>query len=46
MSSGQWFVGVLILLNLGASVAYLLEADWRRGVFWAAAAVLNAVVTF
>ncbi len=35
----------IILLNLGAAVVYGLAGDWRRAVYWAAAAVLTTAVT-
>lgn len=37
---------VLILIDLGAAVVYALAFDWRRAVYWIAAAVLTACVTF
>ena len=46
MTRAQFFPAALIVLNLGAVVAYGLEGDWRRAIYWGAAAVLTAVVTF
>jgi hypothetical protein len=40
------FPMLLILLDLGASAVYALSADWRRSVYWLAAAILTATVTF
>lgn len=40
------FPCVLIALDLGAAVVYGISGDWRKVVYWAAAAVLNAAVTF
>jgi hypothetical protein len=37
---------VLIALDLGAAVVYGISGDWRKVVYWLAAAVLNAAVTF
>jgi hypothetical protein len=38
--------GVLFLLDAAAAVAYALDADAGRAIYWLAAAVLTAVVTF
>jgi hypothetical protein len=40
------FPVALIALNLCASVSYALSFDLRRAVYWLAAAVLTATVTF
>jgi len=37
---------LLIALDLGASVVYAAAFDWRRALYWLAAAVLTACVTF
>jgi hypothetical protein len=39
------FVGALILLDFGASASYLFEGDYRRAIYWAAAATLTICVT-
>lgn len=36
---------LLIALDLGASLIYVVYWDWRRAVYWAAAAVLTLTVT-
>jgi hypothetical protein len=36
----------LITLNLCASVTYLIGGDIKRSIYWIAAAVLTACVTF
>lgn len=36
----------MILLDVGAAVVCLWHKDYRRAVYWMAAAVLNATVTF
>ena len=36
----------MIVLSLGSSVGYVLADDWRRAVYWLAAAVITASVTF
>lgn len=40
------FPSVLILLDLGASVVYLVQKDYRHAVYWFSAATLTAAVTF
>lgn len=37
---------VLIALDIGAALVYLKNKDVRMAVYWLAAAVLNAAVTF
>lgn len=37
---------VLIALDLGAAIVYGITGDWRKVVYWVAAAVLNVAVTF
>ena len=36
----------MILLDVGAATVCLWHKDYRRAVYWVAAAVLNAAVTF
>ena len=36
----------MILLDAGAAAVCLWHRDYRRAVYWVAAAVLNVVVTF
>jgi hypothetical protein len=40
------FPTLLILLDIGAAVVWAVEGDWRRFVYWLAAAILTATVTF
>jgi hypothetical protein len=37
---------ILIILDLGASTVYLCHGDWRKTIYWFAAASLTFVVTF
>lgn len=37
---------VMILLDVGAAVVYAVHRDARMAIYWIAAAVLNAAVTF
>lgn len=36
----------LIFLDLGAAIVYATSTDWRRSIYWLAAATLTACVTF
>lgn len=40
------FPVVVMAAQVGAAVVYAVGDDWRKAVFWAAAAAMNAVVTF
>lgn len=40
------FPSVLIVLDLGAAIIYGINGDIKKLIYWIAAAVLNAVVTF
>jgi hypothetical protein len=42
----QIFPTAIILLNIGACLFYAIDGDVRKTIYWAAAAVLNIVVTF
>lgn len=46
MNKAQIFPLALIALDLGAAIVYGAEGDWRKVVYWTAAAVLNVAVTF
>ncbi len=35
----------IIALNIGAGIIYGIAGDWRRAVYWIAAAVLTTAVT-
>jgi hypothetical protein len=37
---------LLIGLDVGAGIVYATQGDWRKTVYWIAAAVLNIAVTF
>lgn len=41
----RWFPIVLIVLDFAASFAYAATLDWRRAIYWLAAAVLTITVT-
>lgn len=40
------FPAILITLNIGAAIVYATTKDLRMVIYWIAAAVLNASVTF
>lgn len=46
MPSYFLFPSTLIALDICAAFMYALESDWRRTIYWIAAAVLTACVTF
>jgi len=40
------FPCILILCDVGAAIVAASHKDWRKAVYWLAAAVLTASVTF
>jgi len=46
IGSPNFFPAVLMLLDICAAVVYMREKDMRKVIYWLAAAVLNAAVTF
>lgn len=46
MKTTQIFPTILIVLNLCSSVVCGCCGDWKKLVYWVAAAVLNITVTF
>lgn len=46
MRSEYIFPLLLILLDVGAAIIYALQKDYKKSVYWIAAAVLNITVTF
>ena len=46
MKSQYMFPLLLIILDIGAAAMYGFSGDWRKVVYWIAAAVLNVTVTF
>ena len=36
----------LIVLDLAAAIVYAVQRDYKKAVYWVAAAVLNVTVTF
>lgn len=46
MTRAQLFPSLLIALDVAAAVVYALEPDWRRAIYWLAAAILTVTVTW
>lgn len=46
INTAQMLPIAMILLDAGAAAVCLWHRDYRRAVYWIAAAVLNATVTF
>ena len=46
MNKAQIFPTILILLDVGAGIVYGASGDWRKLIYWLAAATLTATVTF
>lgn len=46
MKTQYIFPITLILLDVGAAVAYAVNKDFKMFVYWIAAAILNCCVTF
>ena len=46
MSKHQILPLILIVIDVGAAIGYIPTGDYRRVVYWIAAAILTTVVTF
>lgn len=46
INTAQMLPIAMVLLDTGAAAVCLWHRDYRRTVYWIAAAVLNATVTF
>jgi hypothetical protein len=46
MSYGQSFVAILVALEIGATIWYISDGDWRRAIYWTAATAISVVVTW
>lgn len=46
MSKVYIFPMVLICLDVGASLVYAFNKDYKMAIYWFAAAILNVCVTF
>lgn len=46
MTKEQIFPTVLIVLDVCAALVYVPSCDWRKVIYWGAAAVLTCAVTY
>ena len=46
MTRAQIFPTVLMTLDILAGIFYAIDGDWKRLIYWLAAAVLTATVTY
>ena len=46
MKPTYFFPIAMIVLNIGAAIVYIVNKGYKKAVYWIAAAVLNAAVTF
>ena len=44
--SNKLFPTILIILDIFAAIGYIPDGDWRKVVYWLAAATLTYTVTF
>lgn len=46
MDKTKIFPLILIVLDVAAAAVYAWDGDWKRTIYWIAAATLTATVTF
>ena len=46
MNYGKMLAEVMIVLDVLASIGYTCQGDYRHAIYWLAAGVLTATVTF
>ncbi len=46
MKLTQIFPTILILLDIAAAIVYACHGDWRRVIYWLAAAVITGSITY
>ena len=46
MKSTYFFPIAMIVLDIGAAIMCIVNKDYKKALYWIAAAVLNAAVTF
>jgi hypothetical protein len=44
--SSKIFPTILIILDIFAAIGYIPDGDWRKVIYWTAAAVLTFTVTW
>lgn len=42
----KFFPTVMLLLSVSSAIPYFAEGDFRRGIYWLAAAAITACVTY
>lgn len=40
------FPTILIILDILAGIVYFIYGDWKKGIYWIAAAILSACVVY
>lgn len=43
---GEWFVYILMTLDVAASISYLIHGDIPRTIYWLCAALLTATTLY
>jgi hypothetical protein len=46
MDKTKIFPLILIILDIAAAAVYAWDGDWKKAIYWVAAATLTATVTF
>jgi len=46
MNPALMFVGAMVVLEAGASIAYFFRNDWQHGTYWCLCTALTIVVSF
>lgn len=46
MNKTYIFPILIILIDIGSAIMYGINHDWRKVLYWGAAAVLNIALTF
>jgi len=46
MKATQILPTILMAIDLGAGAVYAGHGDWKKTIYWGAAAILTATVTF
>jgi hypothetical protein len=41
----KWFIWAVVGLQLGATTACLVKADWKMALYWFVISVANAIAT-
>lgn len=44
--TGKLFPTILIVLDICAALGYMATNDWRKVIYWLAAGILSAAVTY